>query len=129
PIPAGYKAARYNDLVRRLRDRLEQIPGVRAVTFSDNGLFSGRESADTIKVEGFAPKADRDRVSWEDQVGPGYFGIVGVPLLLGRDIGPQDNEAAPRVAVVNEAFAKFYFGSQTPIGHKFYLEDSGQLGP
>ena len=44
------------------------------------------------------------------------FRTVGIPILLGRDIGPQDVESAESVCVVNEAFAKFYFGAQNPIG-------------
>ena len=48
--------------------------------------------------------------------GPDYFAIVGIPMLLGRDIGPQDVDGAEPVCVVNETFAKFYFGGANPIG-------------
>jgi predicted permease len=127
PVADGYQGARYTQLVRDLSDRLRNTPGVRAVTASENGLFSGSESADTIKVEGFTPQKDRDRVSYNDTVAPGYFTTVGIPLLLGRDISADDIASRPLVAVVNESFAKFCFGSQNPIGRRFYMDDSGKL--
>jgi predicted permease len=51
-----------------------------------------------------------------DHIGPGYFATMGIPLLLGREIGVQDIEGAPRVAVVNESFAKRFFPQQDPVG-------------
>jgi hypothetical protein len=59
---------------------------------------------------------EEDSASRFDQVGPGYFSTVGIPMLLGREIGPQDSETSSPVCVVNEAFAKFYFGGANPIG-------------
>jgi predicted permease len=57
-------------------------------------------------------------------VGPNYFSTIGVPIVLGREINEQDYASAANVAVVNEAFAKFYFGNRNPLGHKVYLQDS-----
>ena len=51
-----------------------------------------------------------------DEVGPNYFTTVGIPIILGRDIGPQDVAAGESVCVVNEAFAKFYFHGANPLG-------------
>jgi len=53
---AATDAARRNGLLDELRGQLQQIPGVRAASFSTLGVFSGGESADTIEVEGYAPK-------------------------------------------------------------------------
>ena len=99
-----------------MRDRLARIPGVRAVTYSQNGLSSGSESADQITVEGYKPQKCGDNQARFDRVGPGYFATVGIPIMLGRDIGPRDVASAESVCVVNEAFAKFYFGTSNPIG-------------
>jgi len=115
-LGAGYSGGRLPLVYEELRDRLARIPGVRAVTYSQNGLFSGSESADQITVEGYRPQKREDSSARFDLVGPGYFGIVGIPLLLGRDIGPQDVDGAEPVCVVNEGFAKFYFGGSNPIG-------------
>ncbi len=59
---------------------------------------------------------DNEKFSRFDTVGPQYFATVGIPLLLGRDIGQQDALNAPRVCVINEAFAKLSFKDRNPIG-------------
>ncbi len=115
-LSAGYSGDRLPVAYESLRDRLAGIPGVRAVTYSSNGLFSGSESGDEISVEGYTSNKPRDLSSAFDQVGPGYFTGVGIPMLLGRDIGPQDVASAESVCVVNETFARFYFGGSSPIG-------------
>jgi predicted permease len=79
------------------------------------GLLTGGFSTRTIEVDGFVPKADRDRESHRDRIGPGYFSTLGVPLVAGREIGEGDREGA-RVCVINEAFAKRYLGARNPIG-------------
>ncbi len=116
PVAAGYKGPARAAVYRRLLESLKTVPGARAVTLSENGLFGGTESADQVTVEGYHSDKDEDNSARFDQVGPDYFASVGIPILLGRGIGEQDTESSPRVCVVNEAFAKFYFGKASPIG-------------
>ena len=54
-----------------------------------------------------------------------YFETVGVPLLLGRGFQPGDRDDAPKVAVVNESFARHYFGDESPIGKRFGVDGEG----
>jgi predicted permease len=108
-IAGGYKGQSINTLYRRVLEELKAVPGVQGVTLSENGLFGGTESGDRISVEGYHSDKEEDLASRFDQVGPGYFSIVGIPILAGREIGSQDTETSPLVCVVNEAFAKFYF--------------------
>jgi predicted permease len=115
-LEAGYKGASAAALYRQVLDRIRVLPGVRGVALSENGLFSGTESGDRISVEGFKPIKKGDDNARFDQVGPGYFSTLGIPVLLGREIGPQDAEPAQPVCVIDETMAKFYFGSQNPIG-------------
>jgi predicted permease len=122
-ISAGYKHNQLPMVARQLLDRFESIPGVLGATISENGLFSGSESADAIKIDGFNPRQNKDRVAYDDWVGADYFSIVGIPILLGRGISPQDTSSSPRVAVVNEALAKFYFPGLNPVGRKFVVDD------
>jgi len=53
-----------------------------------------------------------------DHVGPQYFSTVGIPILIGREIGPQDSGNGPRAAVINQEFARHFFGNTNPIGKK-----------
>jgi len=116
PVSAGYQGDDIGRVCKNILDRIAVLPGVRAATFSENGLFFGTESWTMLEVEGFTPGSEEDKRSHFDQVGPGYFSNVGIPLLLGRDITERDSAKAPRVAVINEALAKFYFPGSNPIG-------------
>ena len=123
---AGYKAAQLPAISQQLVDRLKTLPGVVGVSVSENGLFSGTESADGIVVQGYKPTTDKDAVSYDDWVGADYFQVVGIPIILGRAIGPQDTATSARVAVINETMAKFYFPGINPIGRKFAIDDEGK---
>jgi predicted permease len=116
PVGAGYRGDAIGRAVLALRDRLAAVPGVANVTFSENGLFSGTESGSSVEIEGFKPASEDDRNARFDQAGPGYFTGVGIPIVLGRDFTDRDGAGAPRVTVINETMARFYFGSQNPIG-------------
>jgi putative ABC transport system permease protein len=121
---AGYGAARAQSMTRELIERLGRIPGVGRVTVSSNGLFSGSESADAIRVEGFATAEREDLVAHDDEIGPDYFSAIGAPIVRGREITTRDFDAAAHVAVVNETFARFYFGNRNPLGYRIAVEDS-----
>jgi predicted permease len=99
---------------------------VRGVTYSDNGLFAGTESGDAILVPGFTG-TQRDRIAREDYAGPNYFEVVGIPVLAGRGIEPQDTATSARVAVVNEALVKHFFGGNNPIGRQFMIDDAVEM--
>src|SRR5204862_6098533 len=71
PVAAGYTGDALGSAMVALMHRLSTIPGVRSVTFSENGLFSGTESGTPIVAEGFPPATDDDRVARVDQAGPG----------------------------------------------------------
>ena len=126
PTSAGYNSEKMKLLAQQLVARLQGTPGVRAITYSTNGLFAGTESNDAILVPGFNTSHE-DRDANEDYVGPDYFGAVGIPILTGRGIEAQDTETATRVAVVNEAMAKHFFPGLNPIGRQFRIDDQDWL--
>jgi putative ABC transport system permease protein len=121
PVAAGYQEARLESFPRDLVEHLRTVPGVRAVTFSDNGIFSGTESNTSVRIEGFPSPPEGDPSVNYDVVGAGYFTIVGIPILSGRDLGPRDGPGAPGVAVVNEAMVEQYFAGENPIGKHLVL--------
>lgn len=123
-ITPGYQGARLASLVHTLRDRISALPGVAAVTYSENGIFSGTENGMTIEVPGFAARQLSDTVAYYDHVGPGYVAAIGGHLLAGRDIAPSDEGKRTGVAVVNEALAGFYFPGRSAIGRFLHVNDS-----
>jgi predicted permease len=123
PTATGYKGDKMKALAQELVTRISALPGVRGVTYSENGLFSGTESAEKIVVPGMKSSAESDEVAAEDSVGPEYFSVVGIPILSGRGIGAQDTPTSTRVAVVNEAMVKHFFHGESPIGRQFMLDD------
>jgi len=120
PLESGYKGANILQLYKSLTDQLRAVPGVRAVTISHNGLFSHSESGDPISIDGYTPKAGQDMDARFDQVGPNYFSTVGIPVLMGREFGAQDEGSGQRVGVINQTMARYYFGNENPIGRRIW---------
>lgn len=115
-VTAGYRDQRLETAYRQLLDAFRNTPGVRGATYSQNGLFIGSESGDTVRVEGYTPRGRDDRTARFDTVGPGYFSALGIPLLLGREIDARDRTGGLAVCVVNEAFARLFFAGRNPLG-------------
>jgi predicted permease len=118
-LGTGYRGQQVIALYDRLQGELANAPGVRAVTYSENGLLSSTDSSDDVEVEGYVPLAKRDlSVRW-DEVAPGYFSSLGIPVLLGREITARDQPGTPQVCVVNQTFARKYFRNRNPVGRHF----------
>jgi predicted permease len=114
--PAGYEPPRQRAAFEALAARLRAVPGVRAVTYSYNGLFGNTDNGDRILVEGYT-RADAPEIgSSYDAVAPDYFSTLGIPLLIGREITDQDQSGGRMVCVINETFAKRFFEGRNPIG-------------
>ncbi|HEY2853188.1 MAG TPA: ABC transporter permease [Gemmatimonadaceae bacterium] len=119
----GYTRAKLGPFANHLRDRLAAVPGVAAVTFSENGIFSGTESGASIQIPGFPMRKPSDSQIAYDQVGAGYMHALGAHMLAGRDIEKSDEVRLPRVAVVNQTLARFYFGD-TAVGRFLHFNDT-----
>ena len=122
----GYRGARRDAFVRDAVDRLRRIPGVRAVTYSENGIFSGTESMTNLSAQGFTARQESDSSVYYDQVGPDYSQAIGARLLQGRDFRAEDDRRAPRVAILNEKAARFYFPGTSAVG-KWIKVDSATM--
>jgi predicted permease len=120
---AGYKPAELTPLYRQLYDRLSSLPNVRSVTMSSNSPMSGSHTSSSLLVRGYEPRPDEDMVVEDMFVGPRYAETLGLPLVLGREIGLQDTLASTKVAVVNQTFAETYFHNQNPIGRRITFDE------
>jgi predicted permease len=120
-LQAGYKGADQARFYDKLRSRLASIPGVRNATAASMLLATGSVSKTLAYVPDAPPQTKNDVANME--VGAEYFATMQIPILLGRDIDERDQSSTQRVAVVNETFAKKYFGSANPLGRRFGLEE------
>ena len=125
-VVAGYKGPQLPPLWSELTRRFQTLPGIESVSYSINGLFSDSEADDEIDVEGFTAQKEDETYSRFDMVGPGYFSTLGIPLLRGREFGPQDNPGSPHVCVINESFARVFFSGRDPIGRHVTQKAGGQ---
>jgi len=126
PDLIGYQRNKIPLLYQQLLEQLSSVPGVQSVSLSRQGLLNGGGTTGSVRVPGYAPRpqetspeANKDEeayLEWLCDVGPRFFETAGTPIIRGRDFGPQDNQSSQKVVVVNEAFAKYYFGSDDPIG-------------
>jgi predicted permease len=111
PGLSGYTTGRTRAFFERLEDELSAIPGVTGVTASMVRLISGNNYGSSFTVQGFEAAPDVDTQAMYDHGGPDYFRTLGIALLSGREFTRADTLGAPKVAVVNEAFAtKFNLG-------------------
>lgn len=104
------------DLVRRLLERLEVLPGVRGVAVANDLPLQGQDTTSTPAVEG-RPLSEFERIGvGVHPVNPGYFRAMGIPLLKGRFFSEQDGADAPPVVIINEALARRFWPNEDPIG-------------
>ena len=121
PPAVGYKEdLRLVGLYQQIEQRVSTLPGVRADSISFFTFDQG-EWTDSVCVIGRTPTPQDDMAVTHNVVGPGYFATMGIPFLLGRAFGPQDTGASPKVAVINETFARWYLPGGSPIGRHFGL--------
>ena len=127
PMSYGFKGPQVGQLLKDIIERLDAVPGVRSASLMDNGLFGGGDSSSDIFVEGAKPKAVEAPASRWDMVGPNFFSTTGIPILAGREIGPQDGGNGQRVGLLNQTAAHYYFGDANPIGSRIMVKTT--LGP
>lgn len=129
PALNRYDAARTNALYGRLLENIGAVPGIRAVAFSQPALLSGSTNTTSIYVHGRSyQQSTRDSIH-RMVVSPNFFDTLGIPLQLGRGFTWHDNEAAPKIVIINDAAARKYFPNESPIGRRFgsSVENSGEL--
>ncbi|MGE5244749.1 MAG: ABC transporter permease, partial [Betaproteobacteria bacterium] len=126
PSLSGYSRERTIAVFRDLQAQLPAIPGVRSAAASVIPLLTDSEWRSTVRVEGYTAKQGEDMNPDVDAVGPGFFATLGQPLLVGREFTDKDVSDAPRVAIVNESMARYYFGTSNPLGrHIMWGRDDG----
>jgi predicted permease len=123
----GYTSERVHGVFEQVEASMRGVPGVISVTASTTPLLNGDASAGNVTVEGYEPGPDGDSDAFYTRVGTDFLRTIGVPLLAGREFAASDVADAPKVAIVNEAFArKFKLGSN-PAGQRMRYGAGGPL--
>ena len=116
----GGATARFDEL----RDRISALPGVRSAAYSNYSLMIGDGMAsDNISAEGHPPTTAQNLHSIGLRISPGFFATMGTPVLAGRDFDDRDATNSPKVAIVNEAFVRRFFGGDENVLGKHFGED------
>jgi predicted permease len=110
---------------RQLVDKIRAIPGVASAAKTNIVPLSGSGWNQTIYIDG-----KKKGGSQLNRITPGYFSVLGTPLVAGRDFDDHDVVNGVQVAIVNEAFAKKYYDGANPVGKLFSFEgDKGETPP
>jgi predicted permease len=123
PALNGYDSGKAKAFYRRLTDEVNSIPGVLTTGLASMRILEDNEWDNWVTIEGYTGKPGEFPSPFMNSISPGYFATLGVPILAGRDFTPKDTEmvqhgdkaedTAPRVVVINEKFAKRFFGGAT----------------
>jgi predicted permease len=128
PPQSGYTDEQLQSLYADMRVRLAALPGVSSATVLGNRFIDSWISNGPTQVEGYTAPDRKDPLTMRNVVGPHFLEASGIALLAGRDVEESDTKNSPKVAIVNEAFVRQYFGGRNPIGyHIRYKIYTGQF--
>ena len=116
PELSGYSSKKRPVFLQELERRLAELPGAVAVGAAGNGPFTNSDRGANITVEGYHARQDEDMQCALDGIAPGFFRTLRIPLLAGRDFTQADGSDAPKVAIVNEQFSRFFFPGGNAVG-------------
>jgi putative ABC transport system permease protein len=133
--PSGYNTSRIltmsvtsirmsgADFHRRALDRIHSLPGVRHAVFAWGVPLTGNNWPVRVIIEGQPVPATESQAPELPlrSVTSGYFELLGLPIIEGRDFRSNDVEDKPPVAIVNQAFSDLYFPGTTALGKKIWL--------
>jgi predicted permease len=117
PRVHGYTAERTTQFLEQLQGRVAGIPGVVSVAVTDVAPLSGGNRSDGFHAESQSKSTGPDPIVELYMASPGYFETMGIPRLAGRDFA-HETASAPKVAIVNRAFAEHFFARESPIGQR-----------
>ena len=122
-VEAGYDAPRAQNFQDQLLERVKAMPGVESAALARLTPLSYRSfSSSPIAVDGCQPPPDEQPIVEYNEVGPGYFTTIGIPLVSGREFTRADDERSVLVAIVNETMAEKYWLGRNPMGERLQVK-------
>jgi predicted permease len=128
PNRNGYDLPQARNLFARVEQELAAEPGFTSVTASLVPLLAGSNWGNDVRVQGFNAGPDADRSARYNAVGAGYFKAMGIALIAGREFTEADADGAPKVAIVNEQFARKFNLGRDAVGKRM-SQDTGPQTP
>jgi predicted permease len=119
PELSAYELPREMDLIERMRQTIQALPGVRAVSLSMIPILTASNASRNATAEGYKPGEDENTDVDTNAVGPNYLATLGIPLKRGREFNESDAGTSQKVAIINEAMAKRFFAGRDPVGLHF----------
>jgi predicted permease len=113
---SGYKGERLTNLYQQMLERIGALPGVRSATLLQNTLLRSGVGGGNIYAQGYDSQPNEKLLADTQYVGTNFFDVMEIPILKGRRFTPQENEQAPKIAVINQTLARRYFADRDPIG-------------
>jgi predicted permease len=121
---SGYDAQRAKTFQDQLIERVDALGGVQSAAYARILPFSNRSyNSASIAVDGYQTAPDEQPEVAYNEVSPGYFATMGIPLVSGREFTRNDDETAPLVAVVNQTMAAQYWKGADPVGKRVQVKD------
>ncbi len=118
PTLNGYPTERTEAFYDRLKQELATLPGVDNVGLSVVPVMEGDEWDQWVTIDSYSPKTGELPDPHMNFLSPDYFRTLGITLLAGRDFRISDTQSSAKVCIVNDTFAKKYFGTINAVGHR-----------
>jgi putative ABC transport system permease protein len=117
PLRSGYKPEQQRNFFDQLKERVTALPGVKSATYAKlpiRGFFGAGE----IEIPGYQNRPNERPTALIHPINPQFFATFGIPLLRGRDVNAQDSVGPYTVIIVNDSFARHFFGEENPLGKR-----------
>jgi len=129
PSLAGYQPSQNLEVDSRVLRTLAALPEVRSVAATTDSELANDNWANNVTIAGYTAKEDEDMNVEHPNVSPGYFSSMGMPLLAGRELSDADRAGTHKVAVVNDSFARHFFGDPQHALENYLANGGGNVKP
>jgi len=125
PSLNAYSPERIASYYREALSAIRALPGVRSASLASDSVLSGGWDQERVAVEGYTPREGERMNPNAALVTPDHFRTLGVPVVEGRDFAERDALGGPRVAIVNQTMARYFFGERSAVGRRMSTEANG----